>query len=191
MDLGGGFSGDGGPATAAELFGPWAACKDAFGNIYISDNLNYRIRKVDTTGIINTIAGNGISGYFGNGGPATAAELDGSGICLDSQGNVYESDYANVIREVVISPTGIENVVDANSELMLFPNPTNMILNIKLSGQLNGLATLWDITGREVMSSIIISTNEMRIDVSSLSPGMYFLSVKTKDTFVTQKFIKQ
>ena len=101
-----GFSGDGGPATAAQLFAPHGIALDQAGNLYIADSGNVRIRKV-SNGIITTVAGNGATGYAGDGGPATSAELNSSGaqglgprvIALDAAGNLYiASD--DRIREV-------------------------------------------------------------------------------------------
>jgi hypothetical protein len=85
-----GFSGDGGPATKASLNWPCNIALDAAGNLYISDNENNRIRKVDSSGIITTIAGTGKRNSSGDGGPAARAELAGVGpIRLDPAGNVY------------------------------------------------------------------------------------------------------
>ena len=70
-----GFSGDGGQATNAQLNYPYGVAVDHKGNLFISDRYNYRIRKVDTSGIITTVAGNGASGYSGDNGPAIAASL--------------------------------------------------------------------------------------------------------------------
>jgi Big-like domain-containing protein len=70
-----GFSGDGGPATAAQIYAPRDLVVDASGNIYFADSVNVRIRKIDTNGIITTIAGNGVRGFSGDGGPASAASL--------------------------------------------------------------------------------------------------------------------
>ncbi len=96
-----GVLGDGGAATAAELTNPYGVAFDAIGNLYIADASN-RIRKVTTTGIINTIAGNGTAGYSGDGGVATAAELNfPDGVAIDAIGNVYIADYSNQrIRKV-------------------------------------------------------------------------------------------
>jgi sugar lactone lactonase YvrE len=96
------FSGDGGAATAAELNQPSGVAVDASGNLYISDAYNQRIRMVTaSTGIINTIAGNGTSG-FSNGTPATSFELSyPSGIAVDGSGNIYVADYDNsLIRKI-------------------------------------------------------------------------------------------
>ena len=88
-----GFTGDGGQATAAELNIPAAITIDLTGNIYVIDGNNNRIRKINTVGIITTIAGNGTNGYTGDGGQATAAELKGpSDLTLDGTGNIYISD---------------------------------------------------------------------------------------------------
>jgi hypothetical protein len=85
-----GFSGDGGNATAAELNNPCGISTDATGNIYIVDNYNQRIRIINTAGIISTFAGNGASGFSGDGGQATNAKLYyPSGIAMDATGNIY------------------------------------------------------------------------------------------------------
>ncbi len=99
----GGYSGDGGQATAAELNCPWGVVLDATGDLFIADSNNNAVREVDlATGVITTVAGNGTGGYSGDGGPATAAELNcPSDVALDSAGNLFIADYNNsVIREV-------------------------------------------------------------------------------------------
>jgi hypothetical protein len=89
-----GYTGDGGPATSASLYYPVGVAVDGAGNIYISDSGNYRIRKVNTSGVITTVAGNGYWGYTGDGGPATAASLWApKGVAVDGAGNIYISDY--------------------------------------------------------------------------------------------------
>ena len=91
-----GFSGEGGPATAAMLNGPSAVALDGSGNLYLADNGNYRIRKI-SGGNITTIAGNGICCYSGDGGTATNAQINTVwGIWVDSAGsNVYIADSGN------------------------------------------------------------------------------------------------
>jgi sugar lactone lactonase YvrE len=103
----GGYSGDGGQATAAELDGPIAVVIDALDNIYISDYNNARIRKINTLGIISTYAGTGTGGYSGDGAAATAAKIFlPSGVTVDAVGNLYIADFDNNrIRKV--STTGI------------------------------------------------------------------------------------
>ncbi len=97
-----GYNGDGISAVAAKLFQPIGVAVDGTGNVYISDRGNNRIRKVNTSGIITTIAGNGLSGYTGDNGPATDAKINYPyGVAVDVNGNVYFADNNNsCIRKV-------------------------------------------------------------------------------------------
>ena len=93
---GGGFGGDGGPAVEARLRYPYGAALDGSGNLYIADAWNHRIRKVDSAGIVTTIAGSGTEGYGGDGGPAVRAQLSHpQGVALDGSGNLYIADAWN------------------------------------------------------------------------------------------------
>ena len=101
-----GFSGDNGPAAAAQLRRPQAVAVDGAGNLYIADLFNFRIRRVDTTGTITTIAGTGESGFSGDGGPAIAAQLDRpSGVAVDAAGNLYIADWGNHRIRILTPPT--------------------------------------------------------------------------------------
>jgi trimeric autotransporter adhesin len=88
--------GDGGPAIDAQLSTPEAVAVDAHGDLCIADYGNSRVRKVSASGMITTFAGTGTSGFSGDGGPATSAQLGGPvGLAVDSAGNVYISEYLN------------------------------------------------------------------------------------------------
>src|SRR5262249_43565373 len=101
-----GFSGDGAPATSAQLSAPRSVTIDRAGNLYIADSGNNRVRKITAAGVISTIAGNGNNGFGGDGGPATSAQLSVWGVAADSAGNLYLSDRNNhLIRKV--SPGGV------------------------------------------------------------------------------------
>ena len=101
-----GFSGDGGAATAAGLANPSGVAVDLAGNLYIADRNNNRIRKVDSSGTITTVAGTGTSGFSGDGGAATAAGMSAYGIAVDAEGNLYIADRNNNrIRKVDSSGT--------------------------------------------------------------------------------------
>src|ERR1035441_1526560 len=129
-----GFSGDGGSALSASFYYPTGVAVDSAGNIYIVDAYNNRIRKVNSSGIVSTIAGNGLTGYSGDGGSATNAGLSLSafslGVYADSLGNVLISDKShNRIRRVdtngiisTIAGNGIggftgDNIVATNAEI--------------------------------------------------------------------------
>jgi sugar lactone lactonase YvrE len=109
-----GFSGDGGPATAAQLNGPSGVTLGPDGSLYIADTMNHRVRRIAPDGTISTFAGIGVSGFSGDGGPAAAAQFSFPAQTLfDSAGNLYISDYANT-RVRVVSPAGIISTVAGN-----------------------------------------------------------------------------
>jgi uncharacterized repeat protein (TIGR01451 family) len=90
------FSGDGGPAITASLNAPMDVAVDAAGNVYIADTNNHRIRKINPQGIISTVAGNGTSGFSGDGGVATSGQLNSpASIAFDAAGNLFISDSNN------------------------------------------------------------------------------------------------
>jgi Bacterial Ig-like domain (group 3)/NHL repeat len=91
-----GLSGDSGPATSAKIASPTAIVTDAAGNLYFADRDNHCIRKIDRAGKITTVAGSGLEGFAGDGGPATSALLDTpGGVALDAAGNLFIADTRN------------------------------------------------------------------------------------------------
>jgi sugar lactone lactonase YvrE len=108
---GGTTLGDGGPAISAQLSYPYGIAIDNAGSLYIADQLHYRIRKVNTSGIINTVAGTGTAGLSGNGGQATLAQINqASGVAIDPSGNIYLTEMQdNQIRK--INTSGVINTI--------------------------------------------------------------------------------
>ncbi len=97
-----GFSGDGGAATSAQLNNPSNISIDTIGNLYVTDGANNRIRKINTNGIISTIAGNGIAGFSGDSGVAISASITPKGTVVSRSGKIYIADIANNrIRELI------------------------------------------------------------------------------------------
>jgi hypothetical protein len=116
----GGYSGDGGMATNAALNSPSSVAVDGLGNFFLSDQANNRIRKVDTNGIITTLAGTNSSGFAGDGGPAANAKLFApTGVAVDGVGNVFIADWKNNrIRK--ISTNGIITTVAGTNSAGFF-----------------------------------------------------------------------
>ncbi len=112
-----GYNGDGIPATAAQLNLPSGIAADAAGNVWIADEANQRVRRVDAvTGQISTFAGNGVAGSGGDGGPATVASLNVPyGIAVDASGTVYIADLWNNRIRAVAAGSGIIRTVAGNS----------------------------------------------------------------------------
>jgi hypothetical protein len=183
----GGFSGDGGPATAAELNTATGIDIDAAGNLYIADYSNSAIRMVNTSGIISTIAGNNIAGYSGDGGPATAAELNYAySTMFDHSGNIYIVDAGNMRLRVFANPAksneGINEVSGANHTLSVYPNPANNNLYVNITGMAGtAYLSVYNLVGQELLKQEAKNENIINLDVKNISAGMYILKVQTED----------
>ena len=159
-----GYSGDNGPAVMARLNTPHGIAADWHGNVFIADAGNNCIRKVSASGIITTVAGNGIAGYTGDGGPATNATLSQpSGIAVDSLDNLYIADsYNNCIRKV--NTIGVIFTIAGNqfgvpgywgdggyADTCLLNHPTDVavdnMLNIYIADMLNARVRMIDTAG--------------------------------------------
>jgi sugar lactone lactonase YvrE len=120
-----GFAGDGGAATSAQLDEPTALAFDSARNLFVADTRNHRIRKLSAaTGVIATVAGNGIQGYSGDNGLASAASIDSpGGLAVDLAGNLYVADTHNhrVLR--ISAATGIISSVAGTTSLNGSPQP--------------------------------------------------------------------
>jgi len=161
-----GFSGDGSPATGAALYNPWGIATDPLGNIYIGDHGNNRVRKINTSGIINTIAGNGTLGYGGDACAATAGELYSHwGICTDNSGNIYVADGGNNrVRRI------------SSNHAPLFTGGHNLTSSMCENSidSLDGLLTILDVDSAqgEAWSSFIAPTHgTLSVTYSGTSTG--------------------
>lgn len=180
------FNGDGIPATNANI-NPTKIAVDKFGNLFIAEHLNYRVRRVSPQGYIYTVAGIGVSGFGGDGGNATAAQLSyPSGIMLDSCGNLYISEANNNrIRKVTYPKCNYLDVPDVLNEanMQVYPNPTVDALHI------DGLQTamqyrLIDVAGREWQHGALRAGNN-EVPVPSLTPGLYLLELTDEQGYRT------
>ena len=106
-----GFGGDGGPALAASFDGPRAVAFDPAGNLYVADDNNDRVRRIDPAGIITTVAGSATEGFAGDGGPAVAAQLNHPrGVAVDGRGTLFIADSMNH-RVRMVDPSGVIGTV--------------------------------------------------------------------------------
>jgi trimeric autotransporter adhesin len=169
-----GFSGDGGPASAAQINSPRAPSYDSLGNLYFVDTSNHRVRKIDkTTGIITTVVGSGGfaaesqgcdgGGYSGDGGPATSATLHCPlGMAIDANDNLYIADYLNnVIRKVDAKTQIITTVVGTGTAGYTGDNgpATAATLNLPDRVSVNGAGNLFiSDTGNNVVRRVDAAT---------------------------------
>ena len=163
---------------------------DRLGNLYVCEATNNRIRKIDTAGIINTIAGTGISGFSGDGGPATAAELwNVNLVSIDTLGNVYIGDmYNDCIRKIaapVVASTSVGSVVFTNV-ISLYPKPAATQLTITATQKIKNI-TIADVTGQTVYSNEY-NAGTVQLDVAFLPAGVYVIKANGADV---RKFVKE
>ncbi len=191
------YTGDGGPATGAELGIPTSVRVDDLGNVYIADFYNNAVRAVnpwDST--ITTLAGTGTQSYSGDGGPASVAELDlAHGLGLDPSGSLYIADYGNNRIRKINTPTGI-NTINQKGNIFIYPNPSSSEIFIHINGFSGDYATLeiMDITGKVVIQkelNNLYSSAPINLNISGLSAGMYFVKLRGANQQITGKIIKE
>jgi sugar lactone lactonase YvrE len=141
-----GYGGDEGPATSAQLSYPLDVTVDGSGNLYIADRDNNRIRKVNASGIITTVAGTGTYGYSGDGGAAAFAQLHSpTSVAMDGDGNLYLADMGNHrIRKV--NPSGVITTVAGNGygcDIGDCKQATSARLNFPFGVAIKGNSTLY------------------------------------------------
>ncbi len=189
-----GYSGDGVAATNAQLNQPYGLALDRTGNMYVADESNNRIRKIDLTGVISTVAGAGTAGYTGDGGPATVAELNRPcGVGVDSSGKVYIGDtWNNVIRKIVPNiALGNGNFSPGNHSVNIYPNPANSAFTIDIESVANTTEIIiTDMAGRvmETRSIKNISVKE-HFDAANYPNGTYIIKVVTGGNTYRERLI--
>jgi sugar lactone lactonase YvrE len=186
-----GYTGDNGPATAAKLSGPLGVYTDNLENIYIGDTYNNVVRKVNASGIITTIAGNGTEGFNGDGELSTIAELFYPvDIAMDAVGDIYIADSGNERIRRLISTVFVQQL-EIKEELRIYPNPCDgsFTVNILTSRNEQAKITVTDITGRVIkeIHTVVNSLCAVHIDAP---PGIYMLYAVTANGTLNQKIVK-
>ena len=168
-----GFSGDGAAATLAQLNQPAGVSVDSSGNVYIADFTNSRIRKINSSGIISTIAGTGVQGYAGDGGAATLAQLNQPyGVAVDVTGNIFIADYFNQRIRKINAPTGV-NDLSIENDVFIYPNPNNGTFQLQIENEIkNGEIVFINSVGQKVYDQAV-SEGVNKITTNKLSKGLY------------------
>jgi len=189
-----GYTGDGGPATAASLNWPQGLAINAIGALYISDRNNNVVRKINLAGIISTVAGTGVAGYSGDGAAATAADLNMPiGIAVDSCENVFVTDAANNrIRKIVFDPGCLIGYLQADeiekehTMTAIYPNPATMKLTVSSPGKINQIS-ITTLLG-QIVYAHSCDTEKAEVDVANLPAGVYLVKINGTEV---RKFIKE
>ena len=174
-----GYTGNGGPATAARLNAPQYPSLDGNGYLYFADCQNNVIRAIHlATGLIDVVAGNGVAAFAGDGGSPLACSLNNPGHFLtDGAGNAWIADYGNHrVRKI----TGFTIALDTDTpqtdaRVSLFPNPSHSSLTISAPYTIADLCVT-DLSGKVVLHNKY-STKLVRLDVNDLPTGIYCLSI--------------
>lgn len=191
-----GFSGDGGPAAQAMLNSPSGLAFDAWGNLYIADRLNSRVRKITPDGTISTVAGSAGAGFAGDGGPALGAQLSiptSSGVATDAAGNVLLVD-GNRIRQLTANKLSAQGVLHAaiqNSGPVvaglrilvrgteLIPPSSRTSLRVLFDGQPAGFVS---VDGNQIVTALPLSvagqnSTQMAVEIGGARTNALILSV--------------
>jgi len=176
-----GFSGDGSPATSAEFNFPAGIAVDNLGNVYVCDAGNERIREINTSGIISTIAGNGIVGFEGDGSLAVSSELYGStGVTLDSNGYIYIADLGNNRIRFIKNAVEVPIINIKNESFTAYPNPTHGAFIVNIISPANDPAniTITNLFG-QIIGKFYTSTNAPFPIQIHEPDGMYIINATT------------
>ena len=185
-----GYTGDGGQAIQAELFYPQGIAIDGAGNLFIADFYDNCIRRVDVSGTITTVVGNGVAGFGGDGGLATNASIyEPQGINFDAAGNLYIADSKNQrVRKVSnMGVASIHTVETPNPELSMYPNPSQGIFNIETSQTEKQSLQMFDVHGTLVLSEVIY--DKAVIDARTLAEGVYTIRVLSNKGLVNKRLV--
>lgn len=181
-----GFAGDGGPAVSAKFDWPDKISLDDIGNLYIYDRFNNRVRRVDTFGIINTIAGDGFNGFAGDGGPPLLAEFNNvQGLYCSSNNELFISDFDNHRVRKITGVIGVASLCE-KTPFKMGPNPASTELHVE-SSSMDDAWRILDAMGHEIRAQ---NKNGI-IDVRSFCNGIYFLTITSGNQTHTQKFVVQ
>ncbi len=182
-----GYGGDNGPAANAEFYSPVGLYIDQQQSIFIADDENGAVRKIDgSTGIVTTVAGTGgIPGYSGDHGPATSAEIIPTDIFFDSAGNMFIADADNNCIRKVNNALEV-TTINLAEEIKIYPNPATAQINVTSPNIIKQI-NISNILGQTVYSKKC-NNESIQVNISELPTGIYL--IKVNDTKL-RKFVKE
>ena len=153
---------------------PFGIAVDASNNVYVADQDNNEIRIINSSGLVNTLAGSITAGHL-DGQGMVASFNQPSGVAVDDSGNVFVADYYNfVIKKLTIGNTTTATIKDINaSAISVFPNPAKDLLNINLSEVVNGTLSISDIQGSLVLMQPV-NGKQVQLSTASLQDGFIY-----------------
>lgn len=190
-----GHSGDNGLAIHAQLNNPSGLQFDSQYNLYIAEFGNGVIRRIDaTTGIITTVAGNGVWGWAGDGGPPTEAELSCTGLVFDKYGQMIIADYGtNTIREIINPKLVLPDISQKNETVSVYPNPSNDEVTVDYTLGGDALFEITDVVGRKLVKNRLDHQKQkIIINIRSFPQGIYVYKVyEGCDLIASGKIVKE
>ncbi len=180
-NAGSGYNGDNQPATAAILNDVFSVAVDGFGNVYLADEANFRIRMVNTAGIIITIAGIGVDSCTDEGQEAILAKLLAPlFVSLDASGDIYITDFGCGKIEYIRSTVGIKNVPESNEKVSIYPNPctNDFTMNIAAGIVDQAEVSITNNIGQKVQEFSMATNRPKDIQINEPA-GLYIINVRT------------
>jgi trimeric autotransporter adhesin len=187
------YNGDGIHATSAHI-NPWAVLVDNYDNLFIADFYNQRIRKVNSLGIIQTIAGTGTAGYSGDGGDAILAQIyNPEALALDTCNNLFVADNQNNrVRKIALNPTcapiNVKTIRNIKVNVNIYPSPANNEITITTTEKIKTI-TIANMLGQSLdRFTFTENKKEVQLDIRHLPAGVYVVRV---NNIYFQKFVKE
>ncbi len=180
-----GYSGDGGPAISAQFRSADGVAVDSGGNVYLSDFVNCRVRKVAADGIITTFAGDGICALTGDGGEASRARVNNPlGLAIDAQNNLYIADYRNLRVRKISAPqspsiSSVDGVRPAYRGMAGFSSNSYLEIfgsNLSATTRVWSAADFVDSNAPTSLDGVSVTVNGKRAFVQSVSPGRIMIN---------------
>ncbi len=168
-------TGDGGPATAATVNGPGTIIGDPSGNLLISEYYGQRIRSINPSGTVTTIAGTGVGSFSGDGGPATSATMNGPfQIALDASNNIYVGEYLNS-RVRKLSACASVSVASITNSVNCFGNANGSATLIATGG--SGFTYTWSPTGGNSATAFGLTAGNYTVTVKNSCGSTSFATI--------------